>query len=321
MKKKVEQKMIFAKKRDYNLITPCCGKVNKNGAFQHSENFGKKFGYCFSCGKTTAPLPIWVDGNNNEFIWNNELRKFEKRFKSLDIETTSLVPKQQELPVQKFINENEIWKHFYVEPENNLLRYLRKNYGDDKIDEVKEMYAIGTYTDGGTMFWSININNNVQKLKISYYNENGKRTNNFKVPYTNDSGYYSCLFGEHLLIKGCKSQVVILVESEKTAIVGAILFPNHYTWLAYGGLNGLTESKGEVLKGFEKVLIVPDFSENAVNAIQKRIDLLNHQGFNLKIWNLVSGIDDENLKKLGLYNCDLEDIFRNQENPIFNSLL
>jgi hypothetical protein len=177
------------------------------------------------------------------------------------------------------------------------------------VQDAKELYAISTSYDGGTMFWSINKNLQVQKLKIVYYDKNGRRKNYFKIPYKNEDGYYSCLFGEHLLSYNYyQKSTVILVESEKTAIVGYILMPQ-YVWLAYGGCNSLTTEKTEVLLGFN-VLLVADMSENAVAVASKKIIDLRKDGINIKLWDMTEGRTDLELKEAGQYNCDLEDVFR-----------
>ena len=213
------------------------------------------------------------------------------------------------ITIQKFINESIVWKYYKINPENNLIQYLRKTYGDLKTELAKEVYTLGTSNDGGTIFWSINTNSKVQKAKITYYDSNGKRTDKFKVPYKNEDGYYSCLFGEHLIYDEMKGKkTIVLTESEKTAVIGFILFPQ-YVWLAYGGINGLTESKTTPLIG-HNVLIVPDMSENAVGIILNKIPFLISLGINAKIWDLTEGKTDEKLKFEGIYNNDLEDIFR-----------
>ncbi|GAB2777388.1 DUF6371 domain-containing protein [Salinimicrobium soli] len=211
-------------------------------------------------------------------------------------------------PDQRFISESLIWKYYEVSPENNLLQYLRKNYPEQDVDRVKEDYALGSTKNGGTVFWLINENLQVQKNKICYYQENGKRTNRFKAPYKNDDGYYSCLFGAHFLKSIRKgTDLVVLVESEKTAVVGAILLPQ-FTWLAFGGLNGLTESKVACLKG-HKVLLVPDMSEKAVSVAYDKLLLMRSKRVNIHIWDMTEGKGDKTLKKLNLYNRDLEDFF------------
>ncbi|WP_418510591.1 DUF6371 domain-containing protein [Corallibacter sp.] len=206
---------------------------------------------------------------------------------------------------QRYIDFTEVEKSCNSLNENNLLLYLRNTFGNTVTNLVKKMYYIGTTKDMGTVFWNINKENRVQKAKISYYKLNGKRTNKFNAPYKNSDGYYSCLYGEHLL-NNCKDKAVILVESEKTAIVCAMHF-TEYLWLAYGGINGLTESKIHVLKG-RKTIIVPDMSENAVSIANKKLTVFKNLGIDANIWDLTEGKKDNTLKKEGLYNFDLEDL-------------
>ncbi|MHA6281123.1 DUF6371 domain-containing protein [Salinimicrobium sp. CAU 1759] len=212
-------------------------------------------------------------------------------------------------PDQRFISESLIWKYYEVAPENNLLQYLRKNYSREDVDRVKEDYVLGSTKDGGTVFWLINEDLQVQKNKICYYQENGKRTNRFKAPYKNDDGYYSCLFGAHLLRPIRKGiDLVILVESEKTAVVGAILLPQ-FTWLAFGGINGLTEAKAACLRG-HKILLIPDISEKAVDIAQAKIVYLKSIGVRATVWDMTEGKSDKQLLFKGIFNNDLEDLFR-----------
>ena len=64
-----------------------------------------------------------------------------------------------------------------------------------------------------------------------------------------------CLFGEHLL-NVYPDRVAVLVESEKSAVIGSALFPG-YVWLATGGKSQLREEKLRVLGG-RTVLLFPD---------------------------------------------------------------
>lgn len=305
MLQKTKLELVFNSKRDYKLITPCCGRNNTDGKFINYKNLSPEYGYCHSCGKASLPPTIYVDENGEQYIWNELENKFQ---------TNLILPKKSiinapKFTVQKFINESIIWQYFKINPENNLLQYLRKMYGDLKTEDAKETYALGTSNDGGIVFWSINSNLKVQKAKIAYYDTNGKRTNKFKVPYKNEDGYFNCLFGEHLIYDKIKTKkTVVLTESEKTAIIGYILFPQ-YVWVAYGGINGLTENKISCLIG-HNVLIIPDMSENAVSIILNKIPTLISLGINAKIWDMTESKTDEQLKLEGIYNNDLEDVFR-----------
>ncbi len=80
-------------------------------------------------------------------------------------------------------------------------------------------------------------------------------------------------------------------------------------WLAYGGINGLTNSKSSSLVG-RKVVIVPDIRENALKIMNKKLPYLNAIGVNARIRDMTNGKSDEQLKEEGFYNFDLEDFIR-----------
>lgn len=65
-----------------------------------------------------------------------------------------------------------------------------------------------------------------------------------------------CLFGEHLL-KGSSSSPVILVESEKTAIIMSH-FISDYIWLATGGKNGCFNREAMLALQGRDVTLIPD---------------------------------------------------------------
>jgi|GEM_PF-1635119 len=302
-------------KRNPNIITPCCNKSNKDGKFATYHDLPEIYGYCHSCGKQSLPPSIYLDELGSKHIWNDQAKKYEP----IDFtrQNTTIIKqkhskngsKTNTISRQKFIAEDIIWQYNSNKPENNLIKYLRKTYNVKRVNEVITDYILGNTKDGAICFWQINKQNLVQKVKIMYYNSNGKRHGKTIQPYTNPNGYYSCLFGEHLILDKFKGkQKLILVESEKTAIVGAILLPE-FTWLAYGGSNGLTKSKYNSLIG-HNVLIIPDMSVKDVQITQNKIIELNKIGVSANIWDMTNGRSDEQLKIDGDYNCDLEDVFR-----------
>lgn len=309
---KNEIKYKFTNKRDFNLITPCCNKSNNDGKFSSFANVPEFYGYCHSCGVTNLPPQLYRDEKGNDFIWNDLSKKYESAVTMLQNPSFAVAKDSIATPtakVQKYIPEEVIWEYYHIQPENNLLQYLRAKYGNAKVDDAKEVYGIGSTHDGGTIFWNINSELQIQKAKICYYDAKGKRTNKFKVPYKNEDGYHSCLFGEHLVYDKYKGKdIVVLVESEKTAIVGYINLPK-YNWVAYGGINGLTDKKLASLVG-HNVLIVPDMSENAVNIMYQKIPSMIAMGIHAKVWDMTEGKTDAELKLEGNYNCDLEDWFR-----------
>ncbi|MBW6481287.1 MAG: hypothetical protein K0B37_17810, partial [Bacteroidales bacterium] len=63
-----------------------------------------------------------------------------------------------------------------------------------------------------------------------------------------------CFYGEHLLKD--KTKPVVIVESEKTAIIASVYLPK-FSWLAVGSLNNLNHEICEVLRG-RFVVLFPD---------------------------------------------------------------
>ncbi|WP_458627768.1 DUF6371 domain-containing protein [Winogradskyella sp. PC D3.3] len=323
MLQKIELNLSFDTKRYRNIITPCCQSNNNDGKFVNYKQLPPIYGYCHSCGKATLPSTRYKDNFGNEFIWNditkkmepsvtqlydnNVLQTYDKHYKSCN--TLSYKIKTD----IKYIDFKKVILCYENIAENNLLKYLRNKYGNAKTDLVKKMYYIGTTKDLGTVFWNINRDTKAQKAKVSYYKPNGKRTKYFKVPYKNQNGYYSCLFGEHLLdIAENKDKAVMLVESEKTAIVCAMHL-TEYVWLAYGGITALTIDKMQVLAK-RKVILIPDMSEKAVKIMAEKVLKFKTLGIDAKLWDLTSGKTDKELKDSNWYNCDLEDVFRRSGN-------
>lgn len=319
----------FDKKRDYKLITPCCHKSNKNGKFVNYKYYPKIYGYCHSCGKSSLPPSLYIDEDGNYFTWNTVTNRFEgasltsikanheentnsnsmydkngKACLTSDTENDYLSYKNSENC--RTIDFKAVETSYKPIKSNNFISFLNKYYDTNAVDVAIEMYYIGTSKYNWTVFWYINSKGEAQKSKEVLYKTNGKRTNKFRVPYKNDAGYFFCLYGEHLLQDNTKP--IVLVESEKTAIVCSIQFPS-YTWLAYSGINGLTDDKLHALRN-KQIVIAPDMSNNAVNIIRskkKKFDALNIE---YRILDLTYGKTDQELKDLGWYNADIEDIIR-----------
>ncbi|PQJ76404.1 DUF6371 domain-containing protein [Polaribacter glomeratus] len=305
---KIEQHLVFNTKRNRDIVTPCCGKSNKDLKFVSYKEYPEIYGYCHSCGNTKFPPSIYKDDFGNEFYWNVINKKFESVLQLYDktvLQNIKSIAKgiANSIAIKKYIDFQVVIDSLSCLPENNLLIHLRSKYGNTKVDNIKKLYYIGNTNDGGTIFWNINEDQKAQKSKICYYRKNGKRTTKFKVPYKNKDGYYGCLFGEHLLFNN--ELPIVLVESEKTALVCAIHFPN-FNWLSYGGINGMTNDKMKVLSG-ENILIVPDLSENAITIATKKAKELRELNISAKIWDMRNGLNDNELKESGFYNCDLED--------------
>ena len=313
---KIKLDLKFNQKRNYKLITPCCNKSNRDGKYVNFMGMADKYGFCHSCGKLSLPPSEYQDENGVRYKWNENIKGFEK-INDIGMNNQTITKQKPVVTTEKielkYIDPSLVKESTQHQPENNLLAYIRKTYGDKKTDRIINLYYLGTDPAGYTLFWNIDKNLMVRKAKAIKYDSIGKRTSKIRSPYLNENGYKACLFGEHLLKFGDKEKdVFVLVESEKTAIISSIILPE-YWWLAYGGINGLTSDKIKVLKGY-RILIIPDMSENAVSIIQKKLLIMEQLGIHAKIWDMTNGRTDKQLKQDLDYNNDLEDLLKKQNN-------
>ena len=155
-----------------------------------------------------------------------------------------------------------------------FLSTLLGNYYGSKSQEVLKRlldeYRLGATRDEAVIFWQIDKNSNVRTGKVMQYNpEDGHRIKTEQGASINwihsilkkqkvlpeEWQLSQCLFGEHMLSL-YPDKVVVLVESEKSAIIGSAIFPD-YVWLATGGKSQMKEDKLRVLSG-RTVLLFPD---------------------------------------------------------------
>ena len=109
----------------------------------------------------------------------------------------------------------------------------------ERAEQALHRYAVGGYCNlhqqSYTCFWYVDSQSTIQAKKQVIYNLNGKRdrTNPYSIVMR---GRPMCFFGEHLL-RG-NSTAVVIVESEKTAVLCSILIDS-VVWLATGGSGNL----------------------------------------------------------------------------------
>jgi hypothetical protein len=164
------------------------------------------------------------------------------------------------------------------------------------------------------IFWQIDINGIVRTGKIMQYNpQTGKRIkhesgaidwvhNKLKKSGTlpEDYNLQQCFFGEHLLGLHPEATVCI-VESEKSALISAAIFPNEI-WLAAGGIGNLSTEKCRVLKE-RKVILYPDL--NGYNKwLYKAIEIEKQFGCNISVSTLLEDIATPEAKAKGLDVAD-----------------
>jgi len=163
------------------------------------------------------------------------------------------------------ISEDLFIKTLIGYSDNRFIQYLSMIVGEEAAKDAIHHYKLGSskHWDGATIFWQIDRHNRVRTGKIMQYDsQTGKR---IKKPQARISWVHSvlklpnynlsqCFFGEHLLIDTTKT--VAIVESEKTAVIASVYFPE-FIWLSCGGSEGLNLEKCSVLQG-RRVILFPD---------------------------------------------------------------
>lgn len=151
---------------------------------------------------------------------------------------------------------------------SSFLSFLSSLLGSEVADKLRWRYRLGAHNNS-IIYWQIDAKNRVRTGKIMQYNRRtGKRIKNAngaidwvhamlkrEGDLPEDFSMVQCLFGEHLLT-AYPNRIVALVESEKSAIIGAGVFPD-YIWLATGGKSQMSPDKLRVLKG-RTVVMFPD---------------------------------------------------------------
>lgn len=236
-----------------------CPNCNKKGVFtkyidtQTNEHLNDAVGKCsrlIKCGYHYAPKQYFDDNNMS----------FDTSINS------KVISRVKPKPKTSFINVEVLHKSKTMSRANFFIDFLANHWNKEVAFELMDKYHIGTssHWNGSTVFWQVDIKDNVRSGKIMLYNaSNGKRV---KEPYNHINWVHKalkldnfnleqCYFGEHLLNEDT-SKPVAIVESEKTAIISSVYLPE-FIWLACGSANNLNKAKTKVLKG-RNVVLFPD---------------------------------------------------------------
>jgi hypothetical protein len=101
------------------------------------------------------------------------------------------------------------------------------------------------------------------------------------IHFTNKKGYEYCLFGEFQLSRYPDTAKVVMVESEKSALIGHAHFPD-FIWIATGGAASLKKERATVLQG-RKVMIIPDMHQTGREGALRMQAILKELGCKTRI--------------------------------------
>ena len=226
-------------RRRFNSAPLCpCGKSNKDGKFAPFKGYQDK-GFCHSCGEKFMP----------------EIDKKEEQ---------KYIAPPPPKPVS-FIDPGILEASLKAYDKNNFVSFLKSTFGETLTMQAVKAYKIGTSTarPGANVFWYVDDSQRVRGGKIMLYDATtGKRQSFFSWSHSrlklDDFNLKLCFFGDHLL-RSNPSKNVGIVESEKTAIISSLLFPD-MVWLASGGKSGLNPYKFESLRN-RTVFLFPDLTK------------------------------------------------------------
>jgi len=257
-----------------------CGRSNKDGKFAPLKGYVDK-GYCHSCGKAFQP-----DKEDDSWMYEKG-RTNSEEYHSGQIDSRLM---------ERTITGND-----------NFTIWLNTIFPEQEVQNLILRYNIGTskHWNGATVFWQADKDNIVRAGKVMYYDpETGRRDKNrftwvHKLANIADYLLQQCLFGLHLLNE---KKLIGIVESEKSAVVCSMYFPD-LSWMACGGLQGLTVEKLRPLKGY-RVILFPDANgfnkwKNKANELQSALP-----GFNLTVSDLLEKSCTDQEKIAGLDLCD-----------------
>lgn len=236
---------------------------------------------CPACGKPHT-FSRYVDADNGQDVApnvgkcnreNNCSYHYTPKQYFADNNITALSPRPAQLPKKPTRPKPTT----YIPPEiveqslknyhcNHFAAFLSTTFGAEVAQRALSLYKVGTskHWQGASVFWQVDSRGNTRTGKVMLYSPvTGKRV---KEPYnritwahtllkTADFNLKQCLFGEHLLTAE-PNKTVCLVESEKTALIASLYYPQ-FLWLAVGNLADLSPEKCQAIAN-KQVILLPD---------------------------------------------------------------
>ena len=173
----------------------------------------------------------------------------------------SIVPSQD---VEKTLNR-------FVD---NFSKFIIERYGELGKAALKN-YNVGSCTKG-TIFWQKAQSQVFRAGKIIEYGTDGYRRKDVQITWEHTINkrenftLNQCLFGSHLIKPD--TEKVFIVESEKTAIIGSIKFPEKL-FLATGGVQNFGQINA--LRKEIRKIIIPDCGKATAEWTQKAKEIPN----------------------------------------------
>ena len=206
---------------------------------------------------------------------------------------------------------------------SDLVFYLKTLVSDvDGLVAVVNAYHLGITRGGHVIFWYIDKDDVVRMGKAMTYSADGHRDKSV-MPLSIPKELSRCgklqadyvikqtLFGEHLLRHSANADKVIgIVESEKSAVICSLCFPN-VLWMATGSKGNLQDERMSAVKE-RKVILFPDTDVDGQVYSQwhKRADELNAKGWHIQVCNYLEQMatSEQREEKIDIADLLIDDL-------------
>jgi hypothetical protein len=265
-------------------------KENHYSLEKYNPTIGKQI--CPDCGHRT--FVRYTSNNKKEYLhdtvgrcdreekcgYHKKPKDYFQEYPSYQIDQT-LVDQNVKLKtvhIPTYIDDEKIESTLGQYGSNSFVQGLMDVFGQEEVMKAVSRYKIGTRVDRDdeVIFWQIDRDMNCRSGKVMSYDRATIRRGKtiswmHSILGLTDFNLSQCLFGEHLITS--KHDPVIVVESEKSAIIGSIVIPE-FIWVATGGKSSGVVDKLKVLKG-HNITLVPDIdaTESWKKLVEENTDL------------------------------------------------
>lgn len=218
-------------------------------------------------------------------------------------------------PEPSFHNHDEVQSVLDLNRECNLSRFLKTKFEESEVDDTLKKYkchSTNLFWNNSTCFLQVDQNSNIRAGKIMLYSkDNGKRV---KQPYphinwlhnsiqkTQEFNLTQCLFGLHLLNDHNIDKPISIVESEKTAIIMAMVSKKSI-WMGCGSKTAINEKMLNPLKS-RNIILYAD--KGSAQDWEEKAEQLKSKGFNIRVSKFLENTDNLEL------GDDIADLYLNR---------
>ncbi len=256
--------------------------MNIKTQYRYSLDISSRKAHCPGCGKKR--LVLYVDTETGKYLpdhvgrcdredncgYHFTPKQFfaDNPIKNFFEPAVSLVPAKEQInrPID-FLPFDLMDRSVSQHRKCDLFPFLAMLFRENIADQLCNDYLIGTNKQGFTAFWQVDIVGNIRQCKIIQYQPDGHRNKSTgvifagkKILNNQEANLQQCFFGEFLLnMPGNENKSIAICESEKTAIIASVYYPE-FVWLATGGKHGARWTEANVCKVLSgrKVILFPD---------------------------------------------------------------